>query len=109
MCIFSTCCIITLVICFIFYSLKINFVCFRGLLTAISGTIYENKDDWLICATKFKSIIYLCAFDTQQDIDRRANMTEREKLMTAWGYKFEQYMSSGKCKIIFLNLIKICI
>lgn len=86
-------------ICFFFHSLKINFVCFRGLLTAISATIYENRDDWLICATKFKSVIYLCGFDTQQDIDRREKMTDREKLMCAWGYKFEQYLTAGKNKI----------
>lgn len=64
-------------------------------MTEICSTIYENKDDWLICATKFQSSIYLCAFDTQQDIERRENMSEREKLMCSWGYKFEQFMSSG--------------
>lgn len=75
-------------------NLKMSFVCFRGLLTAVSATIYENKEDWLICATKFRSVIYLCAFDTEQDINRREKMTEREKLMCSWGYKFEQYMTA---------------
>lgn len=74
--------------------LKMQFVCFRGLLTVICATLYENHEDWIICATKFKSVIYLCAFETEQDINRRDNMTERDKLMCSWGYKFEQYMSS---------------
>lgn len=73
---------------------KIDFVCFRGLLTSICATIYENKDDWLICATKFKSIIYLCAFDTDENIRRRETATERDKVMCSWGYKFEQFMAA---------------
>lgn len=27
------------------------------------------------------------------------NMTERDKRMSAWGYKFEQYMVSGMCHL----------
>ncbi|GIY86648.1 decapping and exoribonuclease protein [Caerostris darwini] len=73
---------------------QIDFVCFRGLLTTIGTTIYENKEDWLICATKFKSMIYLCAFDTDDQIRRREATTEREKLMCSWGYKFEQYLAA---------------
>lgn len=76
--------------------MKVDFVCFRGLLTSICGTLYENKDGWIICATKYKSVIYLCAFDTERDVERREKMSEREKLMCSWGYKFEQYMTSGK-------------
>ncbi|XP_055948080.1 decapping and exoribonuclease protein-like [Argiope bruennichi] len=72
---------------------KIDFVCFRGLLTTIGATIYENKEDWLICATKFRSVIYLCAFDTDQNVLRRETATERDKLMSSWGYKFEQYLA----------------
>ncbi|KFM75770.1 Protein Dom3Z, partial [Stegodyphus mimosarum] len=75
-------------------TIKIDFVCFRGLLTEICSTTYENKEDWLICATKYKSVIFLCAFDTEQDVQRREKMTERDKLMSSWGYKFEQYMVS---------------
>lgn len=71
---------------------QIDFVCFRGLLTTIGTTIYENKDDWLICATKFRSVIYLCAFDTEDHVHRRETATERDKQMSAWGYKFEQYL-----------------
>ncbi|KAG8187164.1 hypothetical protein JTE90_020039 [Oedothorax gibbosus] len=74
--------------------LDIDFVCFRGLLTQICATIYENKEDWLICATKYKSVIYLCAFDTEDSIHRRESATERDKVMSSWGYKFEQYMVS---------------
>lgn len=75
-------------------NIRINFVCFRGLLTVICNTIYEHSEDWIICATKFKNIIYLCAFETEQAINRRENMSEREQLMCSWGYKFEQYVTS---------------
>lgn len=77
------------------FSLPVDFVCFRGLLTVIVCTPYENQEDWIICATKFRGTIYLCAFDTTDKVHSRKNMTERDKLMTYWGYKFEQYMTTG--------------
>ncbi|GIY21103.1 decapping and exoribonuclease protein [Caerostris extrusa] len=39
-------------------------------------------------------MIYLCAFDTDDQIRRREATTEREKLMCSWGYKFEQYLAA---------------
>lgn len=63
----------------------------------------------MICATKHKSIIYLCAFDTDDSTHRRESATERDKVMSSWGYKFEQYMVSGKFYIIkcFINYLLI--
>jgi len=39
-------------------------------------------------------VIYLCAFDTEDSVHRRETATERDKVMSSWGYKFEQYMTS---------------
>ncbi|XP_054716954.1 decapping and exoribonuclease protein-like [Uloborus diversus] len=72
----------------------VDFVCYRGLLTKLCCTVYENREDWLVCATRYRSVVYLVAFDTEQDVERRDSMTERDRLMSAWGYKFEQYVTS---------------
>lgn len=75
---------------------KAQFFCYRGLMTCVACTPYENKDPWKIVAVLLRGNIYLCARDTTQKQQRKQNMTEREKLFTSWGYKFEQYMLSGK-------------
>lgn len=75
-------------------SLSVDFVCFRGLLTLLVCTPYENKEDWIIVATKYHGTIYLCAFDTESGIRRRQTMNERDDLMSYWGFKFEQYVTA---------------
>lgn len=70
--------------------------CYRGLMTCVACTPYENQEPWKIVAVLFKGNIYLCARETDYKKERRQNITEREKLFTSWGYKFEQYMLSGR-------------
>lgn len=72
-----------------------DFVCFRGLLTMLMCTPYEKNDDWIICATKWKGIIFLCARETDKKLRYKEQMTDKDRQFTSWGYKFEQYMSSG--------------
>lgn len=71
----------------------IDFICYRGLLKVILTTPYERRDDWMICATKFKGKIYLVAFPTERRRQQIANMTDMDKKMCSWGYKFEQYLT----------------
>ncbi|XP_076033077.1 decapping and exoribonuclease protein-like isoform X2 [Oratosquilla oratoria] len=71
-------------------------VCFRGLLTEIMCTPFEDREGFIICATKFRGTIYLYAYETPERIQDRRNQTERQKRMCCWGYKFEQYMTQGK-------------
>lgn len=71
-------------------------MCFRGLLTQIMCTPFEESEGWIICAKQYDGTIFLCAFDTEEKIRRQQNETERQKQMCSWGYKFEQYMLSGK-------------
>ncbi|XP_053653693.2 decapping and exoribonuclease protein [Cherax quadricarinatus] len=74
--------------------LSTDFICFRGLLTQLLCTPYENEG-WIVCATKFRNTIYLCAYDTPEKQTDRENETEMQKRMSAWGYKFEHYMTDG--------------
>lgn len=73
-----------------------DFVCFRGLLTVLMCTPYEKNEDWIICATKWKGTIFLCAKETERKRISKEQMTDRDKQFSSWGYKFEQYMSSDK-------------
>lgn len=77
-------------------SLNVDFVCFRGLLRLVMCTPYENRDSWIILATKFNGTIYLCALETDEKKHERLNMTESTKKILSYGFKFEQYMLTGK-------------
>lgn len=73
-----------------------RFYCYRGLLTLVACTPYENREPWKLVAVLHKGNIFLCARDTEDKIMRKRNMTEHDKKFTSWGYKFEQFMLSGK-------------
>lgn len=76
------------------YRLSYDFVCFRGLLTTLTCSPYEHREGWIICATKFRGTIYLCAFETQEKKKRRQHATDKDKLAMFWGRKFEHYVTS---------------
>jgi len=85
-----------------------DFVCFRGLLTVLMRTPYEKNEDWIICATKWKGTIFLCAKETERKRISEEQMTDRDKQFSSWGFKFEQYMSSGNflgCNRLLENFI----
>ncbi|XP_063833442.1 decapping and exoribonuclease protein-like [Ostrinia nubilalis] len=71
-----------------------NIFCYRGLMTCVACTPYENREPWKIVAILFKGNIYLCARDTEEKRKQKLNMTEQDIKFTSWGYKFEQYMLS---------------
>lgn len=75
--------------------LSTDFVCFRGLLTKLLCTPYEGREGWIVCATRFRKTIYLCAYDTAEKHAQEVTETEVQKMMSSWGYKFEQYMIDG--------------
>ncbi|KAL0895670.1 hypothetical protein ABMA27_011749 [Loxostege sticticalis] len=68
--------------------------CYRGLMTCVACTPYENREPWKIVAILHKGNIYLCARDTEEKLIQKRNMTEQDQKFTSWGYKFEQYMLS---------------
>lgn len=69
-----------------------DIVCYRGLLTTIMCTPYETQEGWIINATKWNGVIYLCATDTKEKKMRKRQATPRDKNFFNWGYKFEQFM-----------------
>ena len=79
------------------------FFCYRGLMTCVACTPYENRDAWKIVALLYKGHIYLCARDTEEKLKHKMSMTEKEKQFQSWGFKFEQYMLSGK---FYSNFVK---
>lgn len=76
-----------------------DILCFRGLLTKIMGTPYERNDSWSICASVLHGNIYLCDFMTDYKKESELNQSEKQKRCSTWGYKFEQYLLTGKTTI----------
>ena len=70
-----------------------DFVTWRGMLTKIMITPFNRSESWAFWATKYNGTIYLRQIETEQEHQRHLDETERDKLMTYWGYKFEDYMT----------------
>ncbi|KHJ88353.1 RAI1 like protein [Oesophagostomum dentatum] len=70
-----------------------DFLCWRGLLTRIAATPFCPKDSWEFAAARIGGVIFLCERETEETKQRKLSMTQREKMMTYWGFKFEQYMT----------------
>lgn len=83
---------------------KAQFYCYRGLMTCVACTPYENREPWKIAVILYKGNIYLCARDTEEKLNKKMNMTAQDKRFTSWGYKFEQFILSGKINLIILFL-----
>lgn len=71
-----------------------DFVCWRGLMTKILCTPYENREGWKIAAARYRNCIYLCEYDTHQKLEDKRCEEPRQKEMTYWGLKFEQYVTT---------------
>lgn len=82
-----------------------TFVCYRGLLTTIMRTPYENQEDWLISAVKIKNVIFLCSFYTDDKKAKiQAGKTKQEEHFEYWGRKFEQYVLTGNTNIFVSSI-----
>jgi RAT1-interacting protein len=55
-------------------------------------TPYENRDTWIINAIKFRGTIFLCAEETIEKKNQKANETARDKMFCRYGFKFESYI-----------------
>lgn len=77
------------------YSLHTDFLMWRGHLTRIICTPF-GKDSWAMAVTLFGGTYYMSEVETAENERKRKEMSDREKEMTYWGYKFEQYVTSGK-------------
>ncbi|KAK3082516.1 hypothetical protein FSP39_001210 [Pinctada imbricata] len=77
-------------------NLHTDFVCWRGLLTKLLCTPYENRDGWMIAVTLHKGTYYMNENETEKKKSDKAAMTERQDQMAYWGWKFEQYVSTSE-------------
>lgn len=76
--------------------LNCDIVSFRGLLRLIMNAPYENREDFIILASRFKNTIYLCAAETERKKAERLSRTEHDKKFLKYGFIFEHFMMSGE-------------
>lgn len=76
--------------------LNFDIICFRGKLRMLMCTPYEFRDGWTLIATKWKGNIYLCELKTEKDVLKQQTETEQSKKICSYGFKFEQFVMSGK-------------
>ncbi|VDM71639.1 unnamed protein product [Strongylus vulgaris] len=82
-----------------------DFLCWRGLLTRIAATPFCPKDSWEFAAARIGDVIFLCERETEETRQRKQSMTQREKMMTYWGFKFEQYMTVAEKDVRSLKAV----
>jgi len=70
-----------------------DFVLWRGHLTKMMCTPYENRDGWIMACQKLDQTIYISEVESEQAALQRRNRSDRERLMTYWGVRFEGYMT----------------
>jgi len=85
--------------------LNIDFISSRGVIKTILSSPYTEREEWIICASKYCGTIYLCQFYTDEKEHHYAAATTLQKRMTPWGFKFEQYMVAGILKYVYKNFI----
>lgn len=73
--------------------LSTDFVTFRGVLTTIMTTPYEQQEGWLICGSKFRGTVYICPFMSEEKKERETNRDDRFNQFCYGGYRFEEYIS----------------
>ena len=80
----------------LFKPLSFNFVCWRGLLTTMSVSVYEKFKDWMFSIILYKGTYYMCEIETDYQREQRIQPDDTTKSFTYWGHKFETYITSGK-------------
>jgi len=70
-------------------------VCWRGILTKLLCTPYENREGWKIAVLRFGKTLYICEYKTDELTNDGFKNSELQKEMTYWGFKFETYITAG--------------
>ena len=70
-----------------------DFFLWRGHLTKLMCTPFENRDGWMMACQKLNQTIYVSEVETKEAAFQRKNRSAREGLMTYWGVRFEGYMT----------------
>lgn len=103
--------IFTNIYCKYVFSIQADYVCYRGLLTHMMTSIYQDEP-WAVLVTNWRGTIYLSEVKRYPIYNTESEQRRMERFC-AWGYKFEQYVLSGNVafyfvickKIKFLNFI----
>ncbi|XP_034841129.1 decapping and exoribonuclease protein Rai1-like isoform X1 [Maniola hyperantus] len=80
---------------YLFPQFQADFITYRRTLISVMCAAFD-QERILIRASLFKGSIYLCSIESEQKISRRKSRSKEEMKFCAWGYKFEQYMSSDQ-------------
>jgi len=73
-----------------------DFVCWRGLLTKLLCCPYEKLEGWKIAVCRFQQTLYMCEFETYEELQDSRFDDKRQQEMCYWGFKFESYITAGK-------------
>ncbi|XP_069762085.1 decapping and exoribonuclease protein [Narcine bancroftii] len=76
--------------------LHTHFITWRGHLTKILTTPYENRDGWMMAVTLFNGTYYMSEVETEKARCQREQRTEQQEELMYGGYKFEQYLCADK-------------
>ncbi|TPX63726.1 hypothetical protein SpCBS45565_g06387 [Spizellomyces sp. 'palustris'] len=72
-----------------------NFCTWRGIMTKILCTPY-SRDEWELGVTRYKDTIYIEEHESDEKRQHAFGASERDKLMSYWGYKFESLSTIDK-------------
>ncbi|XP_069491090.1 decapping and exoribonuclease protein [Ambystoma mexicanum] len=73
-----------------------EFATWRGHLTKLLTTPYENQEGWLLAVTLFQGTYYISEVETEQAKRQRDERTADHEEMMYMGYKFEQYLCADE-------------
>ncbi|XP_051877775.1 decapping and exoribonuclease protein [Pristis pectinata] len=76
--------------------LHTDFITWRGHLTKILTTPYENREGWLMAVSLFNGTYYMSEVETEEARRQRQQRTEQQEELMYGGYKFEQYLCADK-------------
>lgn len=74
-------------------NLLTNFISWRGMLTKMLCSLYNHQEPWKVAATLYQGTIYLQEIETEEKRRQEAEMPEKQREMSYWGLKFENYVT----------------
>ncbi|KAI8374469.1 RAI1 like PD-XK nuclease-domain-containing protein [Radiomyces spectabilis] len=75
---------------------KVDIITWRGIITKIMCTPYTRNEPWELRATRYNGTVYIEEQATEQKKQQESNASERQNLMSYWGYKFESLSTVSK-------------
>lgn len=73
-----------------------DIITWRGIITKILCTPYSRKEGWELRATRYNGSIYIEEQVTEEKKNKENQASDRQKLMSYWGYRFETLSTVSK-------------